>query len=138
MRTEQPHWFKSSVVTLTDSECMDVLRGNQVGRVIFQDGIGPVALPVNYAMEDGDVVFRTVEGGSIALNTEKRPVAFEVDEIDDYTESGCSVIVRGLAVVSPESAPASEDGPTSWAEGERPCVIRIRPHTVAGRRLMPT
>jgi nitroimidazol reductase NimA-like FMN-containing flavoprotein (pyridoxamine 5'-phosphate oxidase superfamily) len=137
MKTEQPHWFESREVTLSESECLEVLGGNQVGRIVFDDEVGPVALPVNYAVEGTDIVIRTLHSGTIARNTAQRLVAFEVDEIDDYTESGCSVVVRGRADVKPLGEFPPKDEPHPWAEGDRHCIVRIRPEAITGRRLIP-
>lgn len=138
MRTSSPHWFKSSSLTLTEAESMHILRGNQVGRIVFDDEDGPMALPVNYSVEGDDVVVRTTLRGSIARNCVDRRVAFEVDEIDDFTESGCSVVLRGLATrATPLTTPRPDDLPYPWAEGDRHLILRIRPDSITGRRLIP-
>lgn len=137
MKTSSPHWFRSSLVAMTEDECRQILRGNQVGRIIFDDDRGPIALPVNYAIEDGDVVVRTTPTGSIARNTPHQQVAFEVDELDEFNESGCSVVVRGTATsTTPLDKPASDGLPYPWAEGPRHQVIRVHPDTITGRRLI--
>lgn len=137
MKTSSPHWFRSSLVALTEDECREILRVNQVGRIVFDDARGPVALPVNYTVDGGDVVVRTTPTGAIARNTAHQRVAFEVDEIDDFNESGCSVVVRGTAIpTTPLDKPTADALPYPWAEGPRHQVIRIRPDTITGRRLI--
>jgi hypothetical protein len=57
---------------------------------------------------------------------------------DEYTQTGWSVLVRGSAAyVDPTDLPADEDRPHTWAEGQRTLHVRITPHNIAGRRLLP-
>ncbi|WP_255276608.1 pyridoxamine 5'-phosphate oxidase family protein [Actinomadura madurae] len=50
---------------LDRAECLRLISGGAIGRVAFDDGEGPTVIPVNYAVADDAVVFRTsVSGGS--------------------------------------------------------------------------
>src|SRR5688572_3607376 len=46
-------------VELTVSECLGLLGGGVVGRVALSTRLGPRIVPVNYAMYDGAIIFRT-------------------------------------------------------------------------------
>lgn len=60
----------------------------KVGRVgVVADG-RPVVLPVNYAIVDGAVVFRTGRGAKPTAARDGAPVAFEVDEIERRGRKG--------------------------------------------------
>ena len=63
-----------------------------------------------------------------------------MDELDAYTESGWSVVVRGHAHrVAPFDPPAEIDNrPYPWPEGNRSYVLRIHADSVTGIRLIPT
>lgn len=71
-----------------------------------------------------------------------RPPGGEVDQIDPVTQTGWSVLVRGLAeevtdrhreeLVASTHAAAG----TPWAPGEHGHWIRLIPHRVTGRRLL--
>ena len=66
------------------------------------------------------------------------PAAFEVDDIDDFLESGWSVVLTGTAtyVDDPDDLPDSRVGfPDSWAAGDRTLFVRIEPTGVTGRRV---
>ena len=50
------------VETLSPEECFALLGQTSIGRLVYQDEEGPVAVPVNFALAEGDIVIR-VEGG---------------------------------------------------------------------------
>jgi nitroimidazol reductase NimA-like FMN-containing flavoprotein (pyridoxamine 5'-phosphate oxidase superfamily) len=107
---------------------------------VYQDDLGPLAVPVNYAMAGHDIVLR-VEGGAKRAAMQQPMLAFEVDHVDEDQESGWSVLVRGVgAEVDLERVPAllrTMDGhfPKPWAVGIHNVWLQIVPHTVTGRRL---
>jgi nitroimidazol reductase NimA-like FMN-containing flavoprotein (pyridoxamine 5'-phosphate oxidase superfamily) len=131
------HWFPGTLWELSEEECLDLLRGRSVGRVAFNDADGPVVLPVNYVLDNGTVLFRTAPQNTVARHILSGPAAFEVDETDDYTESGWSVLVRGRAsFVHFDELPESGSRPEPWVEGTRSLYVRITPQTVTGRRVL--
>ena len=125
---------------LPPDECFRLLATAHVGRLVYQDDLGPLAVPVNYAMAGHDIVFR-VEGGAKRAAMQQPMLAFEVDHVDEDRESGWSVLVRGVgAEVDLERVPAllrAMDGhhPKPWAVGIHNVWLQIVPHTVTGRRL---
>jgi nitroimidazol reductase NimA-like FMN-containing flavoprotein (pyridoxamine 5'-phosphate oxidase superfamily) len=115
---------------------MQRLATRSVGRVAFCDHDGPVVLPVNYRLTDGDVVFRTDFRNSIAWHVDEAAAAFEVDDLDDLAETGWSVLVRGRGeLVAADGAAGEGVTPEPWPEGVRTQLVRIRVATVTGRRL---
>jgi hypothetical protein len=67
-------------------------------------------------------------------------VAFEVDDIDESTGTGWSVVVTGHAHTTAPSALArstacDEAEPQPWAPGPRSSLIRISPDRITGRWL---
>jgi uncharacterized protein len=125
---------------LSPDECFRLLAAARVGRLVYQDDLGPLAVPVNYAMAGHDIVFR-VEGGAKRAAMQQPMLAFEVDHVDEDRKFGWSVLVRGVgAEVDPERVPAllrAMEGhfPTPWAVGIHNVWIQVVPHTVTGRRL---
>jgi nitroimidazol reductase NimA-like FMN-containing flavoprotein (pyridoxamine 5'-phosphate oxidase superfamily) len=131
------HWFSSKLRELDREECLRLLQTQKVGRIAFTDDSGPDVLPVNYVMDGEDVLITTTGYGALARAATNGRVAFEVDELDDFTESGWSVVVRGRAVrESPFDAPANRPHP--WADGTRTYLLRITPDIISGRRLIPS
>jgi uncharacterized protein len=131
-------WFPSHLNDMERTECLELLGSHQVGRVAYCDDLGPVVLPVNYVIDHGTVLIQLSPHSTLARNLRSAPASFEVDEFDDYNQSGWSVLVRGAATyVEPDDLRDADDRPVAWAEGERTFHVRITPHDISGRRLLP-
>jgi nitroimidazol reductase NimA-like FMN-containing flavoprotein (pyridoxamine 5'-phosphate oxidase superfamily) len=129
---------RNGLEVLDRDECLRLLATAEIGRVIVTVGALPAAFPVNFALWDGDVVFRTGTGSKLVAAVDKAIVAFEVDEIDRVTKSGWSVLVTGPAMAvdqTPDMAIADRLAPQPWLPRYRGHVVRIRSELVSGRRL---
>jgi len=140
--SEQERWFRGHLKELSRDECWELLSTRPVGRVGYADPEGPVILPVNFVLEDRDtVLFRTAPHSALAqhLMTSLSAVSFQVDDFDEYTQSGWSVLVRGQASFAEHGDLPVEDDerPNPWVEGTRTLFVRITPHKITGRRLLP-
>ena len=136
--TSDERWFPSHLKELSEPECLELLAEHHVGRVAYCDDLGPVVLPVNYAVDQGTILIQTSPHSTLASRLRTAPASFQIDEFDEYTQTGWSVLVRGSAAyVDPTDLPADEDRPHTWAEGQRTLHIRITPHDISGRRLLP-
>jgi len=132
------HWFPGRLTEMPAGECHDLMGSTSVGRVAFVDEDGPVVLPVNYVLDGATVLFSTSPANTIGRHLDSAAVAFEVDEFDDYTQSGWSVVVRGVATFVPyDELPRDALRPFPWADGRRPLIVRVTPSSVTGRRLLP-
>lgn len=124
---------------MSPEECEAHLVHGGVGRFVFASEPGPVALPVNFRLLDGDIVFRTSTHGVLtAAVSGDRRVGFEVDRIDDAMSEGWSVLISGRArlVRDPhELAAIAELGVEPWSGGRRDAVIRIETDAISGRRI---
>lgn len=123
---------------LESHECERLIASGGVGRVVFDEARGPVALPVNYKMLGRDVVFRTASHGPVAAAVAAGTVSFEVDNIDDALSEGWSVVVSGDAhVVADPTERASMErlDVRPWAGGDREAYVRLVPRTITGRRI---
>ena len=131
-------WFPSHLREIDQAECLDLLAAHQVGRVAYCDDLGPVVLPVNYALDQGTILIQISPHSTLAGHLRDALASFQVDEFDEYTETGWSVLVRGQAsYVEHADLPADEDRPHAWAEGQRILHVRITPEDISGRRLLP-
>lgn len=126
------------------SECLLLLAGEDVGRLVVMTGGNPDIFPVNYiADDDGTIVFQTATGTKLA-GASGGPVLFEVDRLDRATRSGWSVVVRGetCPVAASDAARLrvrmTAGATQSWVRSEKPHMIRVVPRTVSGRRITPT
>jgi len=126
------------LLELDRDTCLELLAPGGVGRCVVPDRRGPVALPVNFGLLDGDVVFRTAGATSIARGALAGPISFEVDHLDEALAEGWSVLVSGPAhpVEDEEelSAVRSLDI-RPWAPGDREHYFRLRAEEVTGRQI---
>jgi nitroimidazol reductase NimA-like FMN-containing flavoprotein (pyridoxamine 5'-phosphate oxidase superfamily) len=124
---------------LSERECLDLLASRSVGRVVFADENGPLAVPVNYVMDGEAVLFRTAAHNTLGRHLRDAVAAFEIDDVDDYNETGWSVLVRGRTTYAEsDELPTAEDAlPYAWPEGTRALVVRLSPQSISGRRLLP-
>lgn len=123
---------------LGTDECLALLRSRALGRVAVQIGEAPAILPVNYALLDDEVVFRTDPGTKLFAALMKTKVAFEVDEADERTRTGWSVLVTGCCEeVRDRETLARVDALDlePWADDGRDFVVRIHTRTMTGRRI---
>ena len=89
-------------------------------------------LPVNFAMNDGAVIFRTRPDSTMAAQLPGAAVAFEVDSADFGNLIGWSVVVTGTCRPAPDELAGRM---TPWVEGERGRVFRIEADAMTGRKL---
>jgi len=123
---------------LSPEQCHDLLRRNNVGRVAVTVAALPAIFPVNYAVLDGDIVFRTSEGTKLRAAVDRAVVAFQIDHYDAVSGSGWSVMVVGLSeeITDPtELGRAQGLALRPFAEGDRPHFVRIRSDFLSGRRI---
>jgi nitroimidazol reductase NimA-like FMN-containing flavoprotein (pyridoxamine 5'-phosphate oxidase superfamily) len=127
------------LVELDEAECLRLLAGHEIGRVVFTDAALPAAQPVTYLLDEEEIVFRTGGGSKLAAATRNAVVAFQVDRIDPDTRTGWTVLGVGQAyeVVVPERlADLAERIPTPWAPHRTAHTIAIPLQRLSGRRLL--
>ena len=130
---------RNGLEVLSHAECLRLLRGSLVGRVIVTDKALPAAFPVNFALLDEDVIFLTRPGSKLEAAAAEEVVAFEADEIDPIHQAGWSVLIQGWASVltDPSDLARARALPLRpWAPGEGLQFVRIRLELVSGRRLL--
>jgi nitroimidazol reductase NimA-like FMN-containing flavoprotein (pyridoxamine 5'-phosphate oxidase superfamily) len=126
------------LVSIDEEECGGYLAGGGVGRLIFRSAARPVALPVNFKMLAGDVIFRSENDGEVSAIAPQEPVSFEVDRIDDAMREGWSVLATGT--VHPVSTDAQIHeakalGIEPWAGGNRHTYFRLSVTKLTGKRI---
>jgi nitroimidazol reductase NimA-like FMN-containing flavoprotein (pyridoxamine 5'-phosphate oxidase superfamily) len=130
---------------LSEEQCLNLISEGGIGRIAYTSRFGPAVLPVNYALRDGAVVFRTAENGPLdedlrtGITGAEYKVAFEIDSIDLATKQGWSVLIQGPAhhVTSAEEDAVRGAGVEPWAPGPRELFVRIIPSRITGRRVGP-
>lgn len=128
----------SRLEVLSVEECLHLLGTAKVGRVVLSIGALPVALPVNYMLVEGCILFFTGIGSKLGAAARNTVVGFEVDRIDESAQSGWSVLAVGPAseVLDAGMVEMAEDsGLRAWAAGDRSHLIRVDPRRITGRRV---
>ena len=129
----------TGLIELDLQECLDLLAAKAVGRIAYTTGAGARILPVNYVLVDDCIIFRTVSDGEIFRHAMNSVCAFEIDETDEFFQSGWSVVAIGRL------EPATEDDfarmrfgelPEPWAGGNRSLFVRLPCEQVSGRRVI--
>jgi nitroimidazol reductase NimA-like FMN-containing flavoprotein (pyridoxamine 5'-phosphate oxidase superfamily) len=115
------------------------LRDEPVGHVALTARALPIVLPVNLAVLDGDIVWRSAEGTRLNDASSDFVVAFEADHFESDHMQGWSVMVQGLAHVVTdidELDRARELTLESWTlEGSADRYVRLVPNLVKGTRI---
>ena len=118
-------------------ECLRRLGRAGVGRVSTTVAALPTIFPVNYAVLDDDVVFRTAAGTTLAAAVRDAVIAFEIDAIEPWSAAGWSVVVVGHAreITSAEQIARAERLPLNgWQHGgAAETLLRISTEVISGR-----
>jgi nitroimidazol reductase NimA-like FMN-containing flavoprotein (pyridoxamine 5'-phosphate oxidase superfamily) len=132
------------VERLDDAECMELLNTGTIARLVYSSRYGPVALPFEYRMHQGSIVFRTYrttfaeEDLRTGIPHADYDVAAEIDQTDPETREGWVVIVWGAAHhvdTEAERATIADVALDSWIEGEPEHFIRVTPIRIGGQRI---
>jgi uncharacterized protein len=131
--------LETGLIELDPAECMELLAAKSVGRIAYATETGARILPVNYILLDDSVIFRTVPAGEIFHHALNSICAFEIDETDEFFESGWSVVVVGrLQLATEDDFARMRYGklPEPWAGGSRWMFVRLPCEHVSGRRVI--
>ncbi len=120
-------------------DCLELLRAEPVGHVALTARALPVVVPVNFAVLDGDIVWRSAQGTKLDDASCGLVVAFEADHYESDHAQGWTVKVQGLAHIVTdlkELGRARELLLESWAlEGAADRYVRLVPDVVTGTRI---
>jgi nitroimidazol reductase NimA-like FMN-containing flavoprotein (pyridoxamine 5'-phosphate oxidase superfamily) len=127
---------------LEEAECLRLIAAGGVGRIGYTGRFGPTILPVNFALHEQTIVFRTGQDSPMGedlrtgIADAEYKVAFEIDEINPATKEGWSILIQGSAHhVDSESelAEVRRLDVQAWPGGEKDLFIRIVPVRITGR-----
>ncbi|MCX4903768.1 pyridoxamine 5'-phosphate oxidase family protein [Streptomyces sp. NBC_00878] len=125
---------------LDRQECLRLLAGAPVGRIVHTRHALPAVLPVDFALDgDSAVLLRTAADSELSRAVDGVVVAFEADELDAVAHSGWSVVITGHATVVTDTAEhrrLSLTGPHSWVAAPGEVFVRIEAELVTGRELV--
>jgi nitroimidazol reductase NimA-like FMN-containing flavoprotein (pyridoxamine 5'-phosphate oxidase superfamily) len=123
---------------LSRGDCLGLLGSAAVGRVGISIDAMPAVLPVNFALHEQTIVFRSGPGTKLSAATCGAVVAFEADGYDAEGHTGWSVMVRGVAHEITDAALLEQVRTLpldSWALGDHADhFVSIETTLVTGRR----
>ena len=125
------------VVVLDEEQCWELLASEQVGRLVVAVDKRPEIYPVNYAVRDRKIYFRSSEGSKLAELTVYPQVAFEADNMTEG--DAWSVVVHGRAHVLQHFSDVQAVealGLTSWVPTSKYNYVELVAIETTGRRFM--
>jgi hypothetical protein len=127
---------RNGLEVLTRTDCLAFLASRPLGRVSVSIGALPVILPVTYRLTGESVIIGTTPGTRLDAAVANQVVAFEVDDLDEESGTGWSVMVTGIAeeIADDEVRWAHTLGLPAWAAGGGTRFTRIRCQQISGRR----
>jgi nitroimidazol reductase NimA-like FMN-containing flavoprotein (pyridoxamine 5'-phosphate oxidase superfamily) len=129
---------RPALESLTIDECNDLIAPGGVGRIVFSDDRGPTAIPVNFRVSEGEIVFRTESDAALLPNLAAGEVSFEVDHLDEALAEGWSVVLTGQShvIVDPSEVERARSlAVAPWAGGDRDLYVCLVPRMITGRRI---
>ncbi len=129
-----PHAANEPILSLTDEQSWQLLENTQHGRLVVVVNGAADIFPVNYATQEGTLVFRTAPGSKLAQVAVNESVVFETDGI--LSDEAWSVVVRGTAErleTSTDVAKAEELDLRPWVPTLKDTFVRIVPNEISGR-----
>lgn len=124
-----------AVTILSERESWQLLGSAALGRIVTTVDNEAHIFPVNFAVQDRTILFRTAEGTKLISAAINNQVLFEVDEHN--VAEGWSVIVRGIARTlrtDDELDTAEQAQLLPWTAIMKTHCVRVSPTRVTGRR----
>lgn len=125
---------ENPVTQMSTEECWEFLRTHEFGHLAFHLSDQVHITPINYAVDEDTLLFRTAEGSKLLAVVMNPDIAFEVDEYTD--DEAASVILRGTArQLEEDEEHRAENVPLRpWVPTLKFNVVEIRPTEISGRR----
>lgn len=115
-------------VELGREECARRLGLRSHARIAVTTPSGPHQIPVTHLLDGSALTFATTPYSVLGTYGRDAMVALEVDDIDEETRSGWSVVVRGRAHPVTDTAAIARVrslGLEPWAGGNRPLHLQL-------------
>lgn len=128
----------AGVEHLAKAQCWELLKGQVLGRLGVIYAGHPEIFPVNYAVHNGSVVFRTAAGTKLAGAANNAQVVFEIDGYEPRTERAWSVVLRGHAQEIAAPTDLGDLNLEPWQAGDKQHLVRINTLGLSGRSFQVT
>ncbi|MFV0405240.1 MAG: pyridoxamine 5'-phosphate oxidase family protein [Propioniciclava sp.] len=124
--------LQGHVIPISAEECQQLLGERQVARVAWASAEGMLILPVNFVFETGLILMLVSRDSVFRELADGRDVAVEVEDVDEQTATGWSVLIQGRAAAHHGDAAVL---PQPWAPGDRDFLIAVTPTRWSGRSI---
>lgn len=123
--------------SLGQDECWSLLERHRLGRLAVVVEGKPRIFPINYAVGDGTIVFRTAPGAKLTHGPGAE-VCFEIDGYEEASGVGWSVMASGVLEDVTDRSDAFSAylrhlGVRPQAPGPKPNWLALTPSEVTGR-----
>jgi hypothetical protein len=118
------------ITDIPESECWELLRTVNIGRLALSLGALPAILPVHFHADGFDLVIRLGNGTASDRSLDHAVVAFAADAVDPDSGIGWTVQVQGMTYVEKEVDP-QVDRDEHGAER----IVRLMPAILSGHRV---
>ena len=114
-----------------------MLGSTDVGRLGDTSADGPRIVPMNYSVAGDRLIFRTAPETEAGRCAKGQPVAFEVDQVDEFLRVGWSILVTGEAseITSDELGCSIVPSPDPWPESWQSIFLQLPLTKITGRRV---
>ncbi len=134
---------RTGLEIIDEAECWELVASKAIGRLAVSIANAPDVFPLNYRVDTSEngvksIVMRTIAGLKLAGAVLGNPVAFEVDDLDEATHTGWSIVIHGYGeeIENVQEWLRAEDlNIEPWADFPKSRYLRIRPDRVSGRRV---
>ncbi|WP_309650283.1 pyridoxamine 5'-phosphate oxidase family protein [Nocardioides sp.] len=126
-------YTESPVRELSVEECWSLLDSEEIGRLAYRLVDEIHVVPLNYVVDQGELLFRTTPGNKLFAAALHSEVAFEIDWFGD--DVAWSVVARGRMRVLDEVEEHRVDTLPlrPWVATLKYDVVGVRPEVVTGR-----
>jgi nitroimidazol reductase NimA-like FMN-containing flavoprotein (pyridoxamine 5'-phosphate oxidase superfamily) len=120
---------------LAEEECLRLLSGATIGRIVYTANALPAIQPVHFVLDQGRIVIRSDGTPKIVASGRHDVVAFQVDDLTVPT-GGWSVTVLGWANVVDDPTEISRLDTLPWvADHPQSTYITIDTAIIIGQRM---
>ena len=129
---------RTGLDVIDEEECWELAATKNVGRLAVSIKNRPDIFPVNYRVVDRTLLLRTAPGVKLAAATLGTGIAFEIDDLDEDTHHGWSVVMHGTAHELEglgELMEAEAAAVETWASSRKDRFVRIEVDEISGRRI---
>jgi len=122
------------MVEVSGPEALWLLEGSSLGRLVYTQRESTAVRPARHVWEYGRLVIRTPAPATAVAAA----ATYHVDEIRAVHGTGWTVTVTGPAevITDPDEAAHHHRTLPGWTHGPHDTLLRLRPRTVTGHRLV--